>query len=181
MKNGTKRIITDNLILRKFKEDDYQEMYDNWASNANVANNAGWPVHKNIESTKKLVKMWVDEYKNENVFNWIITLKDSKKAIGSITVVSKDLNNRVCEIGYNIGEDFWNKGYGTEAIKNVIKYLFSLNIFDVITAACFDDNIASRRVLEKNKFKKEGLLRDRVIMNNQKKSLLQFSIVKEEL
>ncbi len=181
MKNGTKRIITDNLILRKFKEDDYQEMYDNWASNANVANNAGWPVHKKIESTKKLVKMWVDEYKNENVFNWIITLKDSNKAIGSITVVSKDLNNRVCEIGYNIGEDFWNKGYGTEAIKNVIKYLFSLNIFDVITAACFDDNIASKRVLEKNNFTKEGLLRNRVIINSQKKSLLQFSIVKEEL
>lgn len=181
MKNGTKRIVTDNLILRKFKEYDYQEMYDNWASNANVASNAGWPVHKNIESTKKLVKMWVDEYKNEDVFNWIITLKDSKKAIGSITVVSKDLNNRVCEIGYNIGEEWWGRGYGTEAIKNVIKYLFSLNEFDVITAACFDNNIASIRVLEKNNFTKEGLLRNRVIINNQKKSLLQFSIIKEEL
>lgn len=181
MKNGTKRIVTDNLILRKFKEDDYQEMYDNWASNPNVANNAGWPVHKKIESTKKLVKTWVDEYQKENVFNWIITLKDCKKAIGSITVVSKDLNNRVCEIGYNIGEEFWNKGYGTEAIKSVLKYLFSLNLFDIITATCFDDNIASRRVLEKNNFTKEGLLRDRVIINNQKKSLLQFSILKEEL
>lgn len=180
MKNGTKRIVTDNLILRKFKEDDYQEMYDNWASNTNVANSAGWPVHNKMESTKKLVKMWVAEYKNDNVFNWIITDKKDKKAIGSITVVSKDLNNRVCEIGYNIGENWWNKGYGTEAIKYVIEYLFSLNIFDVITAACFDDNMASKRVLEKNNFKNEGLLRNRVIISNQKKSLLQYSIIREE-
>ena len=179
-KNGTKRIVTDNLILRKFKEEDYQEMYDNWASNENVAKNAGWPVHKKIESTKKLVKIWVDEYKEDNIFNWIIVEKASKKAIGSITVIVKDLNNRVCEIGYNIGESWWNKGYGTEAIKYVIDYLFNLDLFDVITAACFDDNPASAKVLEKNNFVKEGLLRNRIIINNKKKNLLQFSLIKEE-
>ena len=178
--NGTKRIVTNRLILRKFKEDDYKDMYENWASNKNVAINAGWPVHKKIESTKKLVKMWVDEYKNNNVFNWIIVEKESEKAIGSITVVSSDVNNRVCEIGYNIGEEWWNKGYATEAIDFVVDYLFSLNIFDVITASCFEDNIASMRVLEKNGFKKEGLLRDRVIINDVKKSLYEFSLLKDE-
>ena len=180
MKEKTIDIITDNLLLRKFKEDDYEDMYNNWASNPHVATSAGWPVHTDIESTKKLVKMWVDEYNGDNVFNWIVVEKNSNKAIGSITVVNKDMDNRVCEIGYNIGEYWWNKGYGTEAIKNVIDYLFSLDLFDVITAACFDDNYASCRVLEKNGFKLEGLLRNRIIYNNEVKNLRQFSLLKEE-
>ena len=180
MKDGTKEIVTNNLILRKFKEEDYIEMYDNWASNPHVATSAGWPVHTDINSTKNLIKMWVDEYNEDNVFNWIVVEKISNKAIGSITVVSKDLDNKVCEIGYNIGESWWNKGYGTEAIKNVIDYLFSLEMFDVITAACFVENIASIRVLEKNEFKQEGILRNRIIYNNEIKSLRQFSLLREE-
>lgn len=179
-KYGTKRIVTDNLILRKFKENDYIEMFENWASNPNVANGAGWPVHKKIESTKKIVNIWISEYKNDNVYNWIIEEKKCKLAIGSITVVSMDLNNKVCEIGYNIGEKWWNNGYATEAIKYVINYLFSTNVFDVITASCFEDNIASKRVLEKNNFVFEGCLRERIIINNQKKNLLQFSLLKNE-
>lgn len=173
-----KKIITDNLILRKFKEDDYIEMFENWASNENVSKNAGWPVHKNSSITRDLVKIWVNEYQNENVYNWIITHKKTNKAIGSITVVSKDMKNRVCEIGYNIGEKWWNNGYATEALKVVIDYLFSLDLFDVITASCFEDNIASKRVLEKNGFMLEGILRNRVIVNNVKKNLLQFSLLK---
>ena len=47
-------------------------------------------------------------YKEDNVFNWIIELE--KIPIGSITVIRKDFNNRVCEIGYNIGRKYWNKG-----------------------------------------------------------------------
>ena len=67
MKNTTKKIETDRLILRKFKEDDYKPMYEYWASEEEVANGAGWPVHTDPEITKGLVKMWVDEYKEENV------------------------------------------------------------------------------------------------------------------
>lgn len=177
--NGTKRIVTSNLILRKFVENDYIQMYENWANNPHVASKAGWPVHKEMKSTQKLVNIWVKEYENENVFNWIIVEKKSNLAIGSISVVSMDLNNRVCEIGYNIGEKWWNNGYITEAIRVVTNYLFSTNIFDVITASCFEDNIASMKVLEKNNFVFEGCLRE-VIIDDKKKKLLQFSLLKSE-
>ena len=53
-------------------------------------------------------------------------------------------------------------------------------MFDVITAACFVENIASIRVLEKNGFKQEGILRNRIIYNNEIKSLRQFSLLREE-
>ena len=178
MKNSTKKIETKRLVLRKFKETDYQSMFDNWASDEEVAKNAGWPKHETSEDTKGLVKMWVDEYDQDNVFNWIIELE--KEPIGSITVVRKDLNNHTCELGYNIGRKYWNNGYATEAIENVIKYLFDTKLFDTITAQCFEFNIPSIRVLEKNGFKREGVLRNRYIVDNKKVNLVELSILKEE-
>lgn len=180
MKNTTKKITTNRLVLRKFKKNDYQAMFDNWASDEIVAKNAGWPKHEKKEDTKELVEYWVNEYKNENVFNWVIELK-KELPIGSITVIRSDLNNRTCEIGYNIGRKYWNNGYATEAIKAVIDYLFELDMFDTITAQCFEYNLASSRVLEKNGFKKDGILRNRYIIDGHKVSLHDFSLLKEEV
>ena len=179
MKDSTKKIETERLILRKFQIDDYQVMFDNWASDELVANNAGWPKHDNSNETKELIQIWINEYNEDNTFNWIIELKE-EMPIGSITVVRKNLTNRTCEIGYNIGSKYWNKGYATEAIKAVIKYLFTLDLFDTITAECFDFNVASSRVLEKNGFVKEGILRNRYIINGKKVNLIEFSLLKEE-
>lgn len=179
MKKETIKIETERLILRKFKIDDYQAMYNNWASDELVAKNVGWPKHENPMDTKNLVQMWINEYKEENIFNWIIDLK-GQGPIGSITVVRKDLNNRVCEIGYNIGRKYWNQGYATEAIKFVLDYLFKIDLFDTITAEFFEHNIASFRVLEKNGFSKEGILRNRYIMDGKKINLVSMSLLKEE-
>lgn len=163
MKYNTKKIETERLILRKFKLTDYKYMYDNWASCEEVARNAGWPKHEKISDTKELVKIWVEEYKNDNVFNWVIELKD-KEPIGSIMVVKKDLINRTCEIGYNIGKEYWNNGYATEALKYVVDYLFNTGLFDTIIAQCFSFNVPSIKVLEHNNFVVEGILRDRYLL-----------------
>lgn len=178
MSKGTIKLETERLVLRKFKISDYQAMFDNWASDENVASNAGWPKHEDPNDTKGLVEFWVNEYKEENVFNWIIELKGNP--IGSITVVKKDLNNRSCELGYNIGSKYWNKGYATEAIHKVVEYLFNTKLFDIITAECFEFNVASVRVLEKNGFVKEGVLRSRYIVNGKRVNLVELSILKEE-
>lgn len=173
----TRKIETERLILRKFKKGDHLDMFNNWCSREAVAYSAGWPVHRSINDTKALLDYWINEYKNDYIFNWIIELKDGP-AIGSITVIKKDIRNKVCEIGYNIGDEYWNNGYATEAIKGVIKYLFKY--FDTITAECFLFNNPSIRVLEKNNFKKEGILRNRYILDNKKVDLVELSLLKEE-
>ena len=56
--------------------------------------------------------------------------------------------NGIIEIGYAINPEYWGRGYATEAFKGAIQYLFE-NGYSVIRAGIFEDNIASRRVLEK--------------------------------
>lgn len=180
MKNkGTITLETPHLLLRKFALDDYKDMFENWAKDPIVAKQAGFPPHENADSTKKLIEFWINEYADD-VFNWVIELKKNNTIIGSITVVEKDLDNKICEIGYTIGQSWWNNGYATEAVKKVLDYLFQTDLFNVITANCHDYNIASQKVLKKNHFVNEGVLRNRKIIDGKSIDLVQFSILKEE-
>ena len=176
----TTELHSEDLYLRKFKLDDYEDMYYNWASDQEIADISGFPKHKNKEETKAVIKIWLDEYDSQNVFNWAIVEKVSNQVIGSITVVNKDFKNKTCEIGYNIGRMFWNKGYGTTALSMVLDYLFEINIFDIITANCLKNNLKSKRVLEKNGFVCEGILRNRTIINKKSYDKYEMSLLKTE-
>lgn len=59
-----------------------------------------------------------------------------------------EIDKDTIEIGYVIHPDHHNNGYATEALTAVIDDLFKKG-FKSITAAAFESNIASQRVMEK--------------------------------
>lgn len=65
---GTKRIETENLILRKFELSDAKAMYENWASDSEVTKFLTWKLIDSIEVSKHVIKSWIDEYENENFY-----------------------------------------------------------------------------------------------------------------
>jgi len=63
------------------------------------------------------------------------------------------------EIGYWIGKEYWGRGLMSKVIKEVVSYGFRELKLKRITAKVFPFNKASMRVLEKNHFKFEGILK----------------------
>jgi len=61
------------------------------------------------------------------------------------------------EIGYWVGEPFWNRGIATETVRAVIDFVFSETEHDVLGGAARVVNPASRRVLEKCGFQWTGV------------------------
>ena len=179
---GTKEIETEKLILRKLTVNDAEEAYKNWCSSYNVSKYVMWKKHENIEETKKLFKMWEKEYEDLTTFRWIVELKETNELIGTIDVASKRyLSFGTCEIGYCYGEKFWGKGYGTEALKAVIKYLFEKCDAKVIYADFMKNNPGSGKVMEKSGMTFEGYLRSRVLdKDGSRNDLGVCSITKEE-
>ena len=57
------------------------------------------------------------------------------------------------EIGYVLSKTYWNKGLMSEAVKEVINYLFNDLDLDFLTCGYYDFNIQSKRVQEKCGFK----------------------------
>ena len=84
--------------------------------------------------------------------------------VGSISVERKAENDKVVgEIGYMILTPFWAQGIGTEAVRQVCGIAFQELELDRIIGQVFPENVASVRVLEKNGFRLEETIVEKVI------------------
>jgi len=84
------------------------------------------------------------------------------------------------EIGYTIIPNERGKGYGTEAIKIIVDYLFLSKETCRIQAHTDVRNVASLKTLEKAGFKKEGILRKYGFMKGEWADAYSYSIIREE-
>lgn len=169
MKNvGTQIIETERLILRKLELEDYQQLFNNWCSDKNVSKYVTWDAHENIEDTKGYVQYKVDLYQHHYRFDWVVELKETKELIGEIDSVKTSINYSLVELGYCFGSRFWNKGYATEALQAVIKYLKEVACVEKITACHISTNPASGRVMEKAGMTYDATLKEYVVDKNTK-------------
>ena len=77
--------------------------------------------------------------------------------IGGLTL--SNIRRRAAQygsLGYWMGEPFAGQGRMTRAVGLVIPYVFGTLGLHRVQAACLPDNLASRRVLERNAFREEG-------------------------
>jgi RimJ/RimL family protein N-acetyltransferase len=90
------------------------------------------------------------------------------KFAGSIGMVPKeDVHRCNMEIGYWLGEPYWNKGIVTIAIELVVDYIWK-EYPEVIRiyADVYEHNKASMTALLKNNFQLEAIHKKAVIKNN---------------
>jgi ribosomal-protein-alanine N-acetyltransferase len=88
----------------------------------------------------------------------------NEQIVGSISVerMADDQLN-VGAIGYMILTPFWSQGIGTEAVRQICGIVFQELAFDRIIGQVFPENVASVRVLEKNGFRLEETIVEKVI------------------
>ena len=147
------RIETERLILRPWRESDLEDFYE-YAKVDGVGQMAGWLPHEDIEKSRLILSMFIDEKKT-----FALELKESGKVIGSIGLETRDAdlgipeNLQGREIGYVLNKDYWGRGLMPEAVKAVIDYCFTQLHFDWLTCGHFLRNNQSRRVVEKCGFR----------------------------
>ncbi len=158
-KAGTQRIETDRLILRRFRSEDAEDMYANWASDPEVTRFLTWLAHSSVDVTKALLTDWIPRYEDGGYFNWAMEYKDTGKVIGNISVVKLIESIDAAEMGYCMSQAYWGQGLMPEALKAVMDYLFDTVGLNRV-AACHDaNNPKSGRVMKKAGMKLEGILR----------------------
>lgn len=165
MNKCTIQLNTERVILRKIKLSDYKNIFNCWTSDSNVIKYVTWNAHKTVDETKKLVNYWISDYNNEFSYRWLVVLKNTNEIIGMIDVINKNLQYMTAEVGYCYGSKFWGKGYASEVLKEVIRYLHSEG-FAVVYAQHFKSNIASGKVMMNAGMEYEGILKSRVINKN---------------
>ncbi len=104
---------------------------------------------------------------------FIIREKESGEKIGSVYLRDIDRTNRKAEFGIFIGEaDKLGCGYGKEAADLMTEYGFSVLHLNKIFLRVLADNKRACRSYRKAGFTEEGLFRQDVILDGQKKDLI---------
>lgn len=141
-----KELETKRLLLRKVTLDDAEELFNNWSSDVNTTKFLTFKTHETISEIIKFINNWINKYERGG-FEWAIELKENHQVIGMISV-DKSYKYKCAEIGYSISSKYWNLGLTTEALNEVIKYLFEECDFNIIEAIIPSSNIGSIKVAE---------------------------------
>ncbi len=84
-------------------------------------------------------------------------------------------------MGYWLGEDYWRKGIVSSALKGIVEFAFNELELERIFAVPLERNTASRRVLEKNGFVLEGILRNSVVKSGKFYNQALYAKIKDEM
>ncbi len=125
------------------------------------------------------INMANEGFEDQNHFVFAICRLADNELMGGIGLrVNKRFNN--AELGFWIGEPFWNQGFVTEAAGEVLKFGFEKAGLHKIYATHLIENPASGKVMIKNGMVKEGELVDHIRKDDQYLSLIQYRITKKE-
>lgn len=154
---GTKRLDTERLCLRRYAQGDAVDIFKNYATDAEVTKFLSWPPYERLADLESFIGGQIASYDDTSRYVWVIQYQG--EVIGSISVTASDEQNAVCEIGYCMGRAYWGKGFMTEALRAVLRFLFMEVDYHRIYAKHDVENPASCRVMEKSGMAYEGRLR----------------------
>ena len=169
MKNF-KKITLRKLNLSK----DISNKYLNWMNDLEI--------HKYTEQrftkhTKAKIRKFVKEKnksKNESLYGIFIKRNNSNTHIGNIKLGPINFVHKIGQISYFIGDkELWGKGYTTLAIKEIIKIAKKMGL-KKLKAGLYQMNIGSKKVLEKNNFKLEGIMKSEIIYKGKRYNIYWF-------
>ncbi|MEG3066560.1 GNAT family protein [Acetomicrobium sp.] len=127
-------------------------------------------------------RKWFESLANgSNDLRLIIDIKEHG-AIGTVMLTDIDWKNRTTQSHWKIANriDVRCKGYGTRAVKALIKYAFNELNMHCVYCKVIEYNIASQKIVEKIGFKREGILRERIYKNGNYHNVIVWSILKDE-
>ena len=147
---------TERLLLRSLTFKDAAAMYS-YRSDPNVIRYQSWH-----PANEKEVEAFIRKI-NRTAFNTVDTwfqlgiyLMPTQELIGDIGIHFLPLENMQVEIGFTITPKYQHKGYGTEAVKQLLHYLFTDLRKHRVIASVDPENTSSIRLMERIGMRKEA-------------------------
>lgn len=156
-----KKIATDRLYLIPFTIEICEELLQ---GNTTILSQYGlkpsidWPDEDMLETLPRILINLKKVPAPSGFESWMIIKRDNDMIIGDIGFKGVPNLGSAVDIGYGITLNERRKGYASEAIAGLIQWAFSQPSVKLITAQSLLDNTGSAKTLEKQGFKRTGLL-----------------------
>jgi len=139
---------TQRLVLREFQHEDLDAL-------AAILCDSETMRYYPVSFDRAAVADWIQRnrtrYANDGHGLWAMILKSTRELIGDCGLVRQTVDAvDDIEIGYHVRRDLWNQGYASEAARACRDYGFANLKVDRLISLIRPENLASRRVAEKN-------------------------------
>lgn len=138
----TPQLETERLILKRGTLEDLQKVYEyNFAKLRDIG---GEFVFEKYDSKK--IEGW--EIPEPETYDWVIYLKDTMEPIANVVADREQKDIKAIEIAFNTHPNYWRKGYTSEAIIEIMRFLFRQGYENIICG--YDEgNFKSKAIGEK--------------------------------
>ena len=173
-------IRTERLLLRDFREDDFEGVHA-YAADPEVARYMVWGPNTPEETRGFMDRVLANRAAWPRLdYGLAIEHVGAGVVIGSINLRLSDAENRTAEIGYCIHRAWWRQGIVHEASRALVDMAFNTLGLHRVIATCDVRNTGSYGVMEKLGMRREALLRqDRQIKGAWRDTYL-YAVLAEE-
>jgi len=172
---------TPRLLIRNFKDADLVSFVA-YRNEPEVAKYQGWKPPYTEEMGLKFIHQMKDMNapKQGSWIQFALALKKTDELIGDLGVFIKQTDIRQATIGFSIAKGQWRKGFATEAISQILDYLYvDLDLHRVV-ADCDEENVASYRTMEKLGFRREAHFIESFLVNDVYRSEYHYGMLQRE-
>ena len=155
------RLITPRLVLRRFDPAD-AAAFAAYRSIPEVARYQSWDAPYPVERAQAFIG-WLVEHHPDEPGEWYqlaIAARDAATGIlGDCGFRSRVEEPAIVDIGFTLHPSAQGRGLATEAVGELLRYLFEERAKHKVCADCDTRNDASWRLLERLGFRREGTFR----------------------
>jgi RimJ/RimL family protein N-acetyltransferase len=167
------------LRLREFRTDDADDLFA-IHSDPQVMRYWSFPAWTDIEQAQVRLAFIAQQRAQQPICIWAIAEPGSDRLIGNCTAFAIDQIQGRAEIGYCMNPKWQGQGLASEALQLVLGHLFDGLQLRRIEADIDPRNGPSCRLVERHGFVREGLLRERWNVNNERCDTALYGLLRRE-
>ena len=174
---------TQRLIIRQWEQSDAGDLYE-YCKDPETAKYLHFEPYKNIDVAKQRIQTIKEKYQeNSSIAPFAVVLKQENKVIGDINISAYNKSAGGCvRIGYVFNPKYWGRGYATEVVTALFKYIKKNKIAKRIEATHDVANFKSGNVMKRAGMTFEGILRKAGENNfHSRYDVALYSILDEEI
>lgn len=149
---------SDRLRLRPVEREDADDIFEVFSDKEVMKYYDILPL-ANRDEAVELCERFIKHFEDRTMLRWAIIEKVSGKVIGTCGFFCFSDDDCKAELGYELRRDLWGKGYMSEAVDMILRFIYEQTYINRIESFVEIPNTPSQKLLKKLGFRKEGTLR----------------------
>jgi RimJ/RimL family protein N-acetyltransferase len=166
--------------MRPYRESDTDGLFQLFGDPA-VARYWSFPPWTHREQAEAFLAPLLEPFRDDAiVFPWVIADRVRDELVGTTTIFALHREQRRAEIGYAMRRSHWGQGLAREAVTRVLAHGFDALGLRRFEADIDPRNAASISLVERLGFRREGLLRERWLVNGETADSVIYGLLASE-